>query len=129
MLNLPVHPGSPEVFSWIRVAQSSLSFCIVFCRSLFVIFLLSIVSTPIYGFRLPLWYHQTFHCLYSYLRLLITPLHCLYSYLRLLITPLHCLYSYLRLLIPFGIIKLFLHVNVFECILNDLSLEKKNMVQ
>ena len=115
MLNLPVHPGSPEVFSWIRVAQSSLSFCIVFCRSLFVIFLLSIVSTPIYGFRLPLWYHQTFHWLYSYLRLLITPL--------------HCLYSYLRLLIPFGIIKLFLHVNVFECILNDLSLEKKNMVQ
>ena len=74
MLNLHVHPGSPEVFCWIRVAQSSLGFCIVFCRSLFVIFLLSIVYTPIYGFCLPLWYHQTYHCIYSYLQLSLTPL-------------------------------------------------------
>ena len=35
-------PNSPSVFSLVRVAQS-LVFCVVFCRSLFVPFLLAIV--------------------------------------------------------------------------------------
>ena len=77
MLNLPVHPGSPEVFSWIRVPQSSLGFCIVFCRSLFAIFLLSIVSTPIYAFVYP------FALSLLIFTTLVTPFYCLYSYLRL----------------------------------------------
>ena len=35
-------PELPWVFSWIRIARS-LVFCVVFCRSLFVLFLLAIV--------------------------------------------------------------------------------------
>jgi hypothetical protein len=39
---LSVHPSSLLVFSGVRVARS-LVFCVVFCRSLFVFFLLVIV--------------------------------------------------------------------------------------
>jgi hypothetical protein len=39
---LPEHLCSPLDFSEVRVARS-LAFCIVFCRSLFVVFLLAIV--------------------------------------------------------------------------------------
>ena len=40
LLTLPEHPGSPSVFSRVRV---SLIFCVVFCRSLIVLFLLTIL--------------------------------------------------------------------------------------
>jgi hypothetical protein len=42
LLTLPEHMNSPPVFSGVRVARS-LVFCVVFCRSLFVLFLLAIV--------------------------------------------------------------------------------------
>ena len=38
LLTLPEHLSSPQVFSGVRVAQS-LAFFVVFCRSLFVLFL------------------------------------------------------------------------------------------
>ena len=43
-------------------AAPSLVFCVVFCRSLFVLFLLIIVFSVLwfYDFWLPLWYLQTF---------------------------------------------------------------------
>ena len=58
---LPEHLTSSLVFSRVRVARS-LIFCVMFCRSLFVIFLFShcIICTLIYGLWLPLWYLQTF---------------------------------------------------------------------
>ena len=40
LLNLPEHLSSPPVFCGVRV-----SFCVAFCRSLFVLFLLAIVSS------------------------------------------------------------------------------------
>ena len=78
-LTLPKHLTSPPVFSGVCVAQS-LVFCVVFCRSLFVLFLLTIVFSVlqftdsdyplvsfghwvvcplIYRFWLPLWYLLT----------------------------------------------------------------------
>ena len=42
MLALPVHPSSPPVLIGIRVARSLVS-CVMFCRSLFVRFLLASV--------------------------------------------------------------------------------------
>ena len=54
------------VFSGVRVARS-LVFCVMLCRSFFVVVLLSffllaivfVVCLSIYGFWLPLWYFQT----------------------------------------------------------------------
>jgi len=43
LLTLPEHMGSSQVFSGVRLAQS-LSFCVVFCRSLFVILLFILLS-------------------------------------------------------------------------------------
>jgi len=40
--NLSDHLSSPPVFSGVRVARS-LVFCVVFCKSLFILFLLAIV--------------------------------------------------------------------------------------
>jgi hypothetical protein len=88
-LILPTHLSSLPVFSGIRVAQS-LVLCVVFCRTLFVLFLLTIslsvlwcttsdypfvlsVSPLMYGFWLPL----CIVCLSFDVRLLITPLYCL----------------------------------------------------
>jgi hypothetical protein len=58
LISLPEHVGSPPVFSGVRVARS-LVFCVVFCRSLFII--LSLFS----------W---SFCCLFFDLRILIIPL-------------------------------------------------------
>ena len=57
---LPEHLNSLRVFSGVCVTQS-LVLCVMFCRLLFVLFLLAIVLTPcsIYRFWLPLWYLQT----------------------------------------------------------------------
>ena len=44
LLNLSEPPSSPSVFNGVRVAQI-LIFCVVFCRSLFAPFRLSIVSS------------------------------------------------------------------------------------
>ena len=43
-LTLPEHLNATPVFSWVRVARS-LFFSVMFCRSLFVLFLLSFVFT------------------------------------------------------------------------------------
>ena len=55
LLTFPEHPSS------------SLVFCEVFCRSLFVLlylfFVHCVVCPSIYGFWLPLWYYQDIHCL------------------------------------------------------------------
>ena len=50
LLTVPKHLNSPPVFGGILIVQS-LIYCIVFCRSLFVL--------SIYGFWLPLWYLKT----------------------------------------------------------------------
>jgi hypothetical protein len=42
LLTLPEHLNSPLVFSGVRVARSFV-FCVMFCRSLFVLYLLAIV--------------------------------------------------------------------------------------
>ena len=42
LLILPGHQSSPPVFSGVRVARV-LDLCVMFCRSLFVLFLLAIV--------------------------------------------------------------------------------------
>jgi len=51
------HPSSPPVLSGVRVSQS-LVFCVVFCKSLFVLFLsvsyCIVCPSSIYGFWLPL---------------------------------------------------------------------------
>ena len=39
---LPEHMSSLSIFSWVRIAQS-LVFCVMFCGSLLVLFLLAIV--------------------------------------------------------------------------------------
>jgi len=57
LLTLPEHPSSFPHFGWVHVARS-LVFIVVFCRSLFVLFLLAIVFS-ISGFWLSLWYLQT----------------------------------------------------------------------
>ena len=41
LLTLPGHPSSPLALSEVRVV-GSLAFCVVLCRSLFVLFLLAI---------------------------------------------------------------------------------------
>ena len=55
--------SSPPVFSWVRVARS-LVFSVVFCRSLFLLFLLVNVLSLLLGFTdrvwFPFWYLQTF---------------------------------------------------------------------
>jgi len=51
LFTLPEHLGSPTVFSVVLVARS-LVFCLVFCRSLFVLFLLVIVVCPSTDLRL-----------------------------------------------------------------------------
>ena len=63
LLTLPEHMSSPPVFSRVRVARS-LVFCVVFCRSLFV--LLSVFFWPLcclssYDLRIliTIWYLQT----------------------------------------------------------------------
>jgi len=55
LLTLPEHLSSPPIFSGVRVAQS-LGFCVLYCRSIFVLFILVIyiVCPLIYGFLLPL---------------------------------------------------------------------------
>jgi hypothetical protein len=60
LLTLPELPSSPHVFSGVRVSRS-LVFCVMFCRSLFVLlsFVYCVVCPSIYGFRLPRWYLQT----------------------------------------------------------------------
>jgi hypothetical protein len=40
---LPEHLGSPPVLSEVRNVLTSLGFCVMFCRSLFVLFLLAIL--------------------------------------------------------------------------------------
>jgi hypothetical protein len=58
---LPEHMSSSPVFNGARVSQS-LVFCVVFCRSLFVLLFFFYWSccclSSIYGFRLRLWYLQ-----------------------------------------------------------------------
>ena len=65
LLALPEHPNSPPVFSGVDVAGSFV-FCVVFCRSSFVIFSLDVVCPSIYGFWLPHWYLHTFLYIYFY---------------------------------------------------------------
>jgi len=59
-LTLPGHLNSPPVFRRVRVARSFV-FCLVFCRSLFVLFFEHCVVCPssIYGFWLSICYLQT----------------------------------------------------------------------
>ena len=60
--DLTEYLSSPPVISGVLVAQS-LVFCVEFCRSLIVLFLLTIIcSSSIYCFWLPLWYHRRFLC-------------------------------------------------------------------
>ena len=49
LLTLPVQPSPSPVFSWVRVTRS-LVFCVVFCRSLFVLFLLAVVLSVLLRF-------------------------------------------------------------------------------
>ena len=113
-LNLPEHLTSPPVFSGVCVPQS-LVFCVVFCRSLFVLFLLTIVFSVlrftdsdyplvsfghwvvcplIYRFWLPLWYLLTIVLSvlrftdYDYPFGIFWPLCCLSFDLQNMITPL-----------------------------------------
>jgi hypothetical protein len=60
LLTLLEHLSSPQVFSRVCVTQS-LVLCVMFCRSLFVLFFCDGIICPssIYGFSLPLWYLQT----------------------------------------------------------------------
>ena len=66
LLTLPEHLRSPPIFSGVRVTRS-LVFDQMFCRSLFVLLYFCtfsfghciVRSSSIYGFRLPLCYHQT----------------------------------------------------------------------
>ena len=54
LLTLPKHPGSPTVVSGIRVARS-LVFCVIFCRSLYVLlslFFCSLYCLAFYDLRL-----------------------------------------------------------------------------
>jgi hypothetical protein len=58
LLTLPEHPSLPSVFIGVRVSRC-LVFCVMFCRSLFVLLSFYIWPFCIYGFWLPLWYLQT----------------------------------------------------------------------
>ena len=49
LLTLPEYMSSLPVFSWIRVARSSV-FCVMFCRSLIVPFLLVSVLSVLLGY-------------------------------------------------------------------------------
>ena len=60
LLTLSQHMSSPPVFSGVRVTRS-LVFCVVLCRSLFVLLYFffwycAVCSSSIYGLWLPLWY-------------------------------------------------------------------------
>ena len=63
IFSLPEHLRLHEVFSWVRVARS-LVFCVMLCRSLFVLLSFCFVGhcvvcpSLIYGFWLYLWYLQ-----------------------------------------------------------------------
>ena len=58
LVTLPEHLSSPQVLSWIRFARS-LVFCVVFCRSLFVLLYFFSWSLCCLSFVwLPLWYLQ-----------------------------------------------------------------------
>ena len=61
LITLPEHLSSPLVFSGVHVAWS-LVFCVMFCRLLFVLLLLSIVLSVHFLFIIShyLWYFQTF---------------------------------------------------------------------
>jgi hypothetical protein len=65
---LPDHPSSPPVFSRVRVARS-LVFCVVFCRSLFVLFIFAIVLSVLrftdsdYPFGIFKLFKQLFFCI------------------------------------------------------------------
>ena len=48
---LPKQPSSPPVFSRVQIAQS-LAFCVMYCRSLFVPFPLSLYSVAFLDLRL-----------------------------------------------------------------------------
>ena len=51
-LSLPEHMSSPSVFSGVSIAPS-LVFCVMFCRSLFVLFILAIaLSVSDYPFAI-----------------------------------------------------------------------------
>jgi hypothetical protein len=66
VLTLPRHLSSLHVFSEVRVARS-LVFCVVFCKSLFVLFSFDhciVFRSSIYSFFLSLWYLQTFLLVY-----------------------------------------------------------------
>ena len=58
-LTLPVNLSSPSAFSGVLVARS-LAFSVVFCIYQYLSFFFW--PSSIYGFWLPLWYHQTFLC-------------------------------------------------------------------
>jgi hypothetical protein len=47
LLTLPGHLSSPPVFCGVHIAQSLLVLCVVFCRSMFFIFLLAIVLSAL----------------------------------------------------------------------------------
>jgi hypothetical protein len=69
LLTFLEHLSSPWFFSGVCVTRS-LVFCVMFCRSLFVLFLFGscFVCPSIYGFWLPLWYLQTFLRYMSHIR-------------------------------------------------------------
>ena len=61
LLTLPQQLHSTPDFSVVRVTRS-LVLCVMFCRSLFVLFSFGhcvVYPSSTYGFRLPLWYLQT----------------------------------------------------------------------
>ena len=53
--DVPEYLSSSTAFSEVRVAQSLISFCVVFCTSLFVLFLLTclVYLSSIYAFDYP----------------------------------------------------------------------------
>jgi hypothetical protein len=75
LLTLPEHLSSPPVFTRVRVTRS-LALCIMFCRSLFVLFLLTIVLSVLLSFG---------HCVVC--SSVFWSLCCLFFDIRILITP------------------------------------------
>jgi hypothetical protein len=64
--DVPEYLSLSTAFSGVRVAQSLISFCVMFCTSLFVLFLLTcFVSIFDLRFWLLLWYLQTFLIFYK----------------------------------------------------------------
>jgi len=64
LFTLSEHMSSPSILSRVRFGRS-LVFCVVFCRSLFVLFCLAILlANSVYGLWLPIWYLQTLNCNY-----------------------------------------------------------------